>query len=114
MARYETPGVFDVSPPNRAGADPYGRPVITGHQPMMTDPMVREGQPAKTTNVPVTMDEPAMADPYAQPQLGQSPAYTTTDQYSDPQYQPQPGGYDGNSQPPNSMPPQPEYRRRGF
>jgi hypothetical protein len=117
MARYETPGVFDVSRPSKTGADPYGRPVITGHQPMMTDPMVKESDPSKVTNVPVTWSEPTVAAQPVQPQMVQNPAYATTEAYSepDPQYQTSAGGYGAdNSQMVNPMPPTQEYRRRSF
>ncbi len=34
--------VFDVSKPNRSAPNPTSRPIIVGHQPMMSDPMVKD------------------------------------------------------------------------
>ena len=47
--------VFDVSKPNRNAPDPTSRPIIVGHQPMMSDPMVR-GEPATTQPPPPTSE----------------------------------------------------------
>ncbi len=55
MARKKTPGVFDVSRPNKVPPSPTSRPVITGRQSSMaSDPMVREASsPMNHTPVPV-------------------------------------------------------------
>jgi hypothetical protein len=42
MERRDYTKVFDVSRPSRTGPDPTSRPVIVGHHPMMTDPMVNK------------------------------------------------------------------------
>src|SRR3990167_3672996 len=39
MDRKDGPTVFDINKPNTYGATPSARPVITGHQPTMPDPM---------------------------------------------------------------------------
>jgi hypothetical protein len=33
---------FDISKPRRHGPDPTSKPIIVGHHPMMSDPMIRE------------------------------------------------------------------------
>ena len=40
MDRKDGPTVFDINKPNTYGATPSARPIITGHQPTMPDPMV--------------------------------------------------------------------------
>src|SRR3990167_11304001 len=42
MDRKDGPTVFDINKPNTYGATPSARPVITGHQPTMPDPMVTD------------------------------------------------------------------------
>lgn len=75
--------VFDVSRPNRVGANPTSRPVIMGHHPRVADPMMREdgldygAHGKKVTPVTVTMDSgedeafpAAPAEPEAEPVFG--------------------------------------------
>jgi hypothetical protein len=65
--RDDAPRVFDVSKPQRQSPSATSRPLIVGHRPMMSDPMVREGMlshlhgPPKVTSVPVITDEEAPA-----------------------------------------------------
>lgn len=41
--------VFDVSKPQHSKPDASGKPIIVGHHPQMTDPMVKEHQPKQLT-----------------------------------------------------------------
>lgn len=53
------PTVFDINKPRTYGATPSARPVITGHQPMMPDPMVTalETAPPSSPKINVKVDE---------------------------------------------------------
>ena len=42
MPRHEKPGVFDVSKPHKTTPSATSRPVIVGHQPQVSDPMVKD------------------------------------------------------------------------
>jgi hypothetical protein len=60
MARHEEPGVFDVSKPNKVGPSATSRPVIVGHQPQVSDPMVKDEHSASSVHakpIPVTVHE---------------------------------------------------------
>src|SRR3954465_4952486 len=41
MERRDYTKVFDVSRPSQTGPDATSKPIIVGHHPMMSDPMVR-------------------------------------------------------------------------
>ncbi len=77
MDRNNGPTVFDINKPRTYGASPGSRPVITGHQPMMPDPMVtpQEILPPDGSKISVKVDE--LSNPPAavegEPQL--SPAF---------------------------------------
>lgn len=66
MVRVDDPDrVFDVSRPGRTAAGATSRPLVVGHRPQVTDPMVQEdnpyaefGEEKKVTPVPVTWDAP--------------------------------------------------------
>lgn len=49
MDRNDGPTVFDINKPNTYGATPSARPVITGHQPTMPDPMVTVNEDTSTS-----------------------------------------------------------------
>jgi hypothetical protein len=65
MARHHSkPGVFDVSKPNRVSPSATSRPIIVGHHPQVSDPMVKvdpekiEHKPENDTkSIPVAFDE---------------------------------------------------------
>src|SRR4051812_36724999 len=42
MARRHDPGVFDVSKPHKTQPSATSRPIIVGHHPQVSDPMVKE------------------------------------------------------------------------
>ncbi len=44
--------VFDVSKPHKTSPDATSRPIIVGHQPQMTDPMVNEHRPIEPQHNP--------------------------------------------------------------
>src|SRR5438309_2364197 len=49
--------VFDVAKPSQAQPDSTARPVIVGHRPQMSDPMVRGQAAQNTTPIHVAMDD---------------------------------------------------------
>lgn len=49
------PTVFDINRPNTYGASPSARPVITGHQPTMPDPMVKARDTAHDRGSKITV-----------------------------------------------------------
>ena len=51
------PTVFDINKPYTYGAAPSGRPVITGHQPMMPDPMIAPKEASDSEKINVKTDE---------------------------------------------------------
>lgn len=57
------PTVFDINKPRTIGAAPSARPVITGHQPTMPDPMVRARESASSgsSKIAVNFDEESTA-----------------------------------------------------
>ncbi len=63
MDRNDGPTVFDINKPQTYGASPSSRPIITGHQPTMPDPMVNPspdiGDSGSRINVQVGSDRSA-------------------------------------------------------
>jgi len=66
-------GVFDVSKPQQVPPDASGRPIIVGHRPTLSDPMVKDQlshmAPRPKISVPVMTDE----GPVEAPQVAQPP-----------------------------------------
>jgi hypothetical protein len=55
--------VFDVARPGHSSPSPTSKPVITGHHPAMSDPMVREDSASTPTQIPIQdSSEPAIMD----------------------------------------------------
>ncbi len=58
--------VFDVSKPDRVGPSATSRPVIVGHTPTLSDPMVREDSAAsmpQRSSIPVSWDDSSTEHP---------------------------------------------------
>lgn len=84
---------FDMTHPNQVTPHSAGRPVIVGHHPVMSDPMLRPMHHTPPQPQPSLPPQPAPTDPYSpQPPL------------ADPQPQPQPHPYIPQ---PTAVPPQP-------
>ena len=58
MDQKDGPTVFDINKPRTYGATPSARPVITGHQPTMPDPMVtaREKTHSSSSKIAINVD----------------------------------------------------------
>ncbi|OVE78503.1 hypothetical protein BVY00_02615 [bacterium G20] len=50
------PTVFDINKPRTYGATPGSRPVISGHQPMMPDPMVTTPEPSSSNESKINVN----------------------------------------------------------
>lgn len=55
MDRNDRPTVFGINKPHTYGASPSARPVITGHQPTMPDPMVKARETAQQGGSKITV-----------------------------------------------------------
>lgn len=71
------PTVFDINKPDTYGANPSSRPVITGHQPMMPDPMIthQETLPPGGLKIPVNVHKSSDPPAIMGGEPMQSPAY---------------------------------------
>ena len=49
------PTVFDINKPHTYGASPSARPIITGHQPTMPDPMVKARETTRSSGSKITV-----------------------------------------------------------